>query len=223
MKKYKAPDFATAIEIEKYGFKDYKEYQEALKLGISNVDDYIAMKDGGFPDYMTFLQAKSENIYDYDQYSLKLDRVDRMLQLISRADSMTQEDFMSYMKFDDKASFLEWMTQIPKDSPIKIDGNMIVFNKDATESNTGLSDSIDEMLSSYSKPSVKEVPVTPEVVAKVKDYLQKMPAGLSISLDELDEKVNLSKNSLKKVIPQILNADPDVGVFDEPSERFFRS
>ena len=75
---------------------------------------------------MTYLQAKSENILTYKEYSLKIERVDKLLQLLTRADSLSQEAFIKYMKFENEISFLDWISQLPSNSPIKLN-NFIPF------------------------------------------------------------------------------------------------
>ena len=223
IKMYKAPDYTTALEIQRSGYLNYDEYLDAQNIGVSSREEYLAMKFGDFPDYMTFLQAKSEGIEKYDQYKLKLDRVDKLQQLFSRADSISVESFMKYMQFEDEATFLSWMTQLPKDGPINLDGNTIVFKK-AQADDAQLLESIDALLTSYSSSQgKKEMPITTETLKHVEDFLKAIESGQQYSLDQLSDGLHLSKKNLKEIIFLVLESNKSIGTYLDETETFIRN
>jgi len=159
VQQYQAPDYTTIKKMQAGKFFDYPTYQQAQQVGASTMDqlklvqryqapDYataLKVKSKGFSNYRTYKQATNEGFAEYAPWKLKENRKHKLLNLMKRATSIPINQFIDYMEFPNHKEFLEWLTSLSADSPLLLDGNMIMFKKQDLDDNTAQK-VIDEIL-----------------------------------------------------------------------------
>ena len=63
-----APDYLSALEVKKGGFKNYAEYMKALKLGAHDKQELLLVHRFGAPNYETALAVKKGGFSSYEEY-----------------------------------------------------------------------------------------------------------------------------------------------------------
>ena len=53
----------------------------------------------------------------------------KLEKLMKRIDKISKEEFIDYMGFSDNVEFLEWLIDLPEDSVIRVEENMVYFKK----------------------------------------------------------------------------------------------
>jgi hypothetical protein len=141
VKRLGAPDFETALKIEKLDFKSYNQYLEAKKRKAENyiqyqitekyqVDNYpLAFKiaSGKFPDYDIYKQALQEGFSFYDEWKEKEERKANLVKIMKRANSIHRDDFMAFLGFSNNKRFVDWIMSLPEGNPFVISGDLIKF------------------------------------------------------------------------------------------------
>jgi hypothetical protein len=149
------PDPEVYGEAQQLGAQTYEQYNLIQKL---QAPDYVTaekIKRGNFPDYQTYTQAVSEGFSNYQDWQLKETRKEKLVKLMKRVDSISKDDFMRYLKFTDISIFLDWLLDLPDDSPIRLKGDLIVFQTENISEGL-LTQSIDDLMKSYDKAEHRE-------------------------------------------------------------------
>ena len=75
-------------------------------------------------------------------------RREKLFKLMKRSTQISAEDFMQYLEIKDKRHFLDWLVNLPADSPLYLDKDTIIF-KNLDRSDFDLNKNIDELLKSF--------------------------------------------------------------------------
>lgn len=170
VRRYRAPDYRTVMKIEAGGFPSYEDYKSAAEVDAKTMEDFILVQlykapnysiakeidIGGFPDYDTFLELKSQGFDRYRDWELQNIRRERLFGLVRRVNRMSRSEFKEYMEFDDNRKFLDWIIRLPKESPLRLDGDQVKFDQ-GLSSDRELLDSIDNLMRSYETTGKKEI------------------------------------------------------------------
>ncbi|MHA2365180.1 MAG: NosD domain-containing protein [Candidatus Hodarchaeales archaeon] len=126
------------------------------QMNAPNYKTAIKVQEGGFPNYEIYQIANSEGFNSYKTWKIKEERKTKLLSLMERVDRMPQEQFKKYLNFTDDNRFLDWIVSLPKDSPLRLDGEFIVF-KQRDLADSEVLNSIDELISSYERNSKNKI------------------------------------------------------------------
>jgi len=141
IQKFGAPDLDKTWKVKESGYPNYKLYQEGQKAGARTYLHYEVMKEynvdsydlanriarGGFPDYETYKKATEDGIEDYSEWLEKEKRKVVLGELMKRAGSVHRDDFMAAMGFKNTTEFMNWVMNLPANSPIVLSGETIEF------------------------------------------------------------------------------------------------
>ena len=170
VKKYNARSYNDAQKIEQGGFPSQEIYDQAGALGATTFSDYELVKKynassvsqakniqkGNFPSAEVYLKASEEDFTEYEPYRIKEERKDKLMKIMQRSTKITKEDLMSYLDISDRKIFLDWLVNLPEDSPLYLDGDSVIFKR-LEASEFSLSQNIDNLLKSFDVPGREKV------------------------------------------------------------------
>jgi WD40 repeat protein len=164
-----APNYPTALKIQKGKFESFEQYNRALTMGAKTlqelhlceqyqVDSYdIAFKiqKGRFPSAEIYTLATQEGFQSFEPYRIKEMRKEKLLKLMDKAESVGLDQFKALLEFTDDKILMNWLIDLPKDSPLILKGSEVYFSKGSVDDD--VTKTIDKLLSSYeSDPSFKK-------------------------------------------------------------------
>jgi hypothetical protein len=108
------------------------------KLLVAGSDDSVFIdeeplefaEDEPEPEVLELAESDYEIVEDAD---IKVNIPDgkdldiRLKKLMKRIDNLTKEEFIEYMGFESNREFLDWLTDLPEDAPIRVEGNIVYF------------------------------------------------------------------------------------------------
>jgi len=97
-----------SVFINEEPLESTKDTQEALELSEA---EYEIIEDV----HMAISRSDDENL------NLKLEK------LMKRIDHLSKDEFIDFMGFQSNSEFLDWLTRLPDDSSIRVEGNIIYF------------------------------------------------------------------------------------------------
>ncbi|MHA2365913.1 MAG: hypothetical protein ACXAC7_18280 [Candidatus Hodarchaeales archaeon] len=148
---YGAPNYSIVKKIKAGQFTNYAIFKQAQDVGASTLAEYQIVQLTKSPDFQTALKVQEKGYTNYDLY-LKAkkseERRNKMSKLMHRTDRISKSEFMDFLEFEEHSLFLEFITSLPEDSPIFLDGDTVVLKKEDLDEEATL-DAIDKLLEAF--------------------------------------------------------------------------
>ena len=171
IEKFQTNSVQEARQIERAGFKSLEEYQMAKdvnartmleyelvqKTGVNSVDEAKRIMEGGFPNLELYVLATSQGFNNYKDFQIKEERKEKLMKIMSKSTRISKDDLMRYLGITNKGVFLEWLADLPEDSPEYLEENTNVFKAPTDNSEINLTKDIDNLLKSFDKAGREKI------------------------------------------------------------------
>ncbi len=113
-----------------------KGEEDDSKLLVAGSDDSVFIDEQPLefaedePEVLEIAEGDYEIVEEVDIKANVLDGKDldiRLKKLMKRIDNLPKEEFIEYMGFESNREFLDWLTDLPEDAPIRVEGNIVYF------------------------------------------------------------------------------------------------
>ncbi|MHA2227103.1 MAG: hypothetical protein ACXAC8_17945 [Candidatus Hodarchaeales archaeon] len=230
VEKYDVPDYKTAKKIKTSGFPDFTTFQKAHQVNASTMAEFqlvekyeapdyptaVKIQEGEFPTYDIYQQALDEGFSTYNSWKLKEDRKGKLVKLMGRVDRIGKNEFMAYMAFTDDTRFIEWILDLSEESPLRLDGDMIVF-KPQNLADVNFLNTIDRLMKSY---SIDESKITKKEIIRIKNFLEEIKPNIQVTVNSIADKTGVAKNKVEQILSDLTRFEDSSGEYF-PHENIF--